>query len=114
MPRAKKLLPSTLSIQLSMVSFSCQAFDFDELCQTIERRLCELGQLEPKQFPMTHREVVRSGKRVGLYFCVHGPRNVKLTAICDFAMNMVIYYGSDGIRKDREKLHLRSPMLSAA
>ena len=97
-----------------MVSFSAQAIDFNELCQTVQQRLCELGQLEPNQFPMTHREVVRGGKRVGLYFCIHGPRSVKLTAICDFCMNTVIYYGSDGIRKDRQRVVVRKPMLNAA
>jgi len=29
---------------------------------------------------------------------------VKLTAICDFSKNTVIFYGSDGIR--RESLHV--------
>ena len=97
-----------------MVSFSPQAIDFQKLCQNIERRLCELGHLEPNQFPMTQREVVRGGKPVGIYFCVHGPRSVKLTAICDLLKNTIIYYGSDGIRKDREKVFVRNLKLTAA
>jgi hypothetical protein len=85
--------------------------DFPTLCATVERRLCELGHLEPHQFPMTQREVVRGGKPVGLYFCVHGPRSVKLTAIWDFLKNTVIFYGSDGNRRDC--LHVASHSLTA-
>lgn len=88
--------------------------DFDSLCETVEQRLCELGHLEPHQFPMTQREVLRSGKAVGVYFCVHGPRSVKLTAICDFDRSTVIFYGSDGIRKDSLHVNVAPPELSAA
>lgn len=88
--------------------------DFHQLCETVETRLCELGHLEPQQFPMTQREVVRGGKSVGVYFCVHGPRSVKLTAICDFDHKTVIFYGSDGIRKDSIQVNIAAPKLTAA
>ncbi|TWU45542.1 hypothetical protein Q31b_07160 [Novipirellula aureliae] len=93
--------------------------DLDTLCGKIEHKLCELGHLEPKEFPMTHREVVRGGKLCGLYFCLHGPRSVKLTAICDFTKSLIIYYGSDGIRRESVKLtaktskSLQSQLLAA-
>ena len=97
-----------------MVGFTSQAIDFDTLCQTIERRLCEIGHLEPRQFPMTQREVIRGGEPVAIYFCLHGPRSVKLTAICDLSKNAIIYYGSDGIRHERERVVVRDFKLSAA
>jgi len=93
-----------------MISFTTRAIDFDTLTTNIERRLCEIGHLVPDQFPMTKREVIRGGKACGLYFCVHGPRSVKLTAICDFVKNTIIYYGSDGVRAESETIvlnHLR-------
>jgi hypothetical protein len=83
-----------------MIALSPEKIDFDSLCLIVERRLCELGHLEPHQFPMTQRELVRGGKSCGVYFCVHGPRSVKLTAICDFVHRTLIYYGSDGIRRE--------------
>ncbi len=83
-----------------MIGLSPRKIDYTTLCNTIEKRLCQLGHLEPNQFPMTQREVVRGGKTVGVYFCLHGPRSVKLTAICDFFKNTVIFYGSDGIRRE--------------
>ena len=97
-----------------MIAFSPRKFDFEKLSRTVERRLCELGHLEPQQFPMTQREVVRAGKTCGIYFCVHGPRSVKLTAICDFARNTLIFYGSDGIRRESMSLAGRGPVVRAA
>jgi hypothetical protein len=96
-----------------MIGFTPPRIDYATLCGNVERRLCELGHLEPNQFPMTQREVVRAGKTVGVYFCVHGPRSVKLTAICDFHKNNVIFYGSDGIRRESIQFALRGPVTQA-
>ncbi|MEM9826131.1 MAG: hypothetical protein AAF958_06055 [Planctomycetota bacterium] len=68
--------------------------------EDIERRLCELGNLVTGQFPMTARQVLRGGRNVGMYFCIHGPRSVKLTAIYDQPNSQIIYYGSDGMRRE--------------
>ncbi len=87
-----------------MIGLFAQTIDFDSLRETIEQRLCELGTLEPKQFPMTQREIVRAGKLCGLYFCVHGPRSVKLTAIADLQNGTLIFYGSDGVRRESSPL----------
>ena len=86
-----------------MIGLTPHKIDYQTLCETIEKRLCELGHLEPHQFPMTQREVVRGKKTAGVYFCLHGPRSVKLTAICDFHSGSVIFYGSDGIRRESMK-----------
>jgi len=93
-----------------MIGLSPRKIDYTTLCTTIEKRLCQLGHLEPNQFPMTQREVVRGGKTVGVYFCLHGPRSVKLTAICDFFKNTVIFYGSDGIRRESMQVALGQPV----
>ena len=92
-----------------MISLTPQKVDFHTLSATVEERLCELGHLIPNQFPMTQRKIVRAGKTAGVYFCVHGPRSVKLTAICDYTKSTVIFYGSDGIRKEC----IRIPMQAA-
>ena len=69
------------------------------LAESVERKLCELGNLVSGQFPMTRRDLIRGGQPVGSYFCVHGPRSVKLTAIHDTRQNQIIFYGSDGVRR---------------
>lgn len=83
-----------------MIGFSAHDIDFDSLRSTVEQRLCEIGHLEQHQFPMTQREVQRGGETCGVYFCVHGPRSVKLTAIFDLGTRTVIFYGSDGVRRE--------------
>jgi len=90
-----------------MIGLSAHKIDFDTLRTSVERRLCEIGHLEHNQFPMTQREVNRGGKPCGIYFCVHGPRSVKLTAICDLARKLVIFYGSDGVRRESIPLPVR-------
>ena len=97
-----------------MIGFSSQQIDFNALRCTVEKKLCELGNLEPHQFPMTGREVVKGGKTCGFYFCVHGPRSVKLTAVCDLTKKTVIYYGSDGVRRENAKLPIRSDIVQEA
>lgn len=97
-----------------MIGFSAPKVDFDTLRSTVERRLCELGQLVCHQFPMTQREVIRAGETCGFYFCVHGPRSVKLTAICDLNSNTVIFYGSDGVRRESVRLPLKNDLSVAS
>ncbi len=97
-----------------MIGLNPHQMDFRTLTTKVEKRLCELGQLVPHQFPMTQREVVRGGKTVGVYFCVHGPRSVKLTAIYDFAKKVVVFYGTDGLRRDSMPIAVREPMSTAA
>ena len=97
-----------------MIALPSRAIDLDTLSRTVERRLCELGHLEPDQFPMTQREVIRGGRTCGVYYCLHGPRSVKLTAICDFDKNTLLYYGSDGIRRESVRVAVRSAVSRAA
>lgn len=72
--------------------------DLDRISRFVNQQLCDLGQLEPGQFPITQRIVSRRGQQCGMYFCLHGPRSVKLTAICDLEREHVIFYGVDGVR----------------
>jgi len=95
---------------MHMIGLTPPETDFSTLCSTVEQRLCELGQLVPDQFPMTQREVIKGGKTVGVYFCLHGPRSVKLTAICDHAKKVVVYYGTDGLRRDSMPISMHAPI----
>jgi len=83
-----------------MIGLTLQSVDLNQLRQRVESKLCELGHLEPCQFPLTQREVVRRGKTCALYFCLHGPRSVKLTAIADLKRQCMVFYGSDGVRRE--------------
>jgi len=83
-----------------MIGFSLQSLDLPQIRQQVETKLCELGSLEPHEFPLTQREVVRRGTTCAIYFCLHGPRSVKLTAIADLKTRSLVLYGSDGVRRE--------------
>jgi len=74
--------------------------DFRDLAGFIHERLCQADQLEPHAFPMTHRLLVKRQRPCGVYFCLHGPRSVKYTAIWDVKKGAVLFYGSGGERFD--------------
>ena len=80
------------------------SIDLLALRQRVQEKLCEIGMLEVDQFPLTERNVIKSGQTCGVYFCLHGPRSVKLTAIADFEKKSLICYGSDGTRSVEEQL----------
>ena len=90
-----------------MIGWSQPAVNVDSLRELIRTKLADLGQLEEEAFPMSERVVVRGGKPCGIYFCMHGPRSVKLTAVADLERRHVFFYGSDGQRADKTELPLR-------
>jgi len=56
---------------------------------------------------------MRAGKPCGIYFCLHGPRATKFTAIWETDRNQVLFYGSRGERILRTQL-LEAPVLETA
>ena len=58
---------------------------------------------------MTRRQVLKGGQSCGVYFCVHGPRSVKLTAVYDHKRKTTIYYGTGGVRRGQESISVLLP-----
>ncbi len=56
------------------------------------------NRLERDAFPMAERIVTRKGSPVGLYFCMYGPRSVRLTAVWDLQKEEIFFYDSMGRR----------------
>ena len=84
----------------------------DQLRDFVRQTLCERENLEPDAFPMTEQLLVKRGKPCGMYFCLHGPRAVKFSAIWELEGGTLLFYGSDGERF--RKLHVpESPELAA-
>ena len=78
--------------------------DLEELRTFVHQTICEHNELEPDVFPTTERILLRRGQPCGLFFCVHGPRSVKFTAIWETDRNMVLFYGSTGERQHKSQL----------
>lgn len=83
----------------------------NDLREFINGILCAHGELELNAFPLTERVLTRCGTPCGIYFCLHGPRAVRLSAIWDNQRNSVLFYGSSGERFHRVQL-IESPKLA--
>lgn len=78
--------------------------DLDDLRNYVQTTLCEQNQLEKGAFDITERILVRGQRPCGIFFCLHGPRSVKLTAIWETERNTVLFYGSSGERTQKTQL----------
>ena len=83
----------------------------DELRQYVLAILCEHYQLQVGAFQMEEKVLVRGKRPCGIFFCLHGPRAVKFTAIWETDKNQVLFYGSSGQRFQKIQL-LAAPRLS--
>jgi hypothetical protein len=64
----------------------------------IYNSICEHEQLEVGVYSMTENLLKRRQSPCGICFCLHGPRNVKFTAIWDLEANTLLFYGANGER----------------
>jgi hypothetical protein len=76
----------------------------DDLRVYVHETICQHNELEFNAFTMTERILVRGGEPCGLYFCLHGPRAVKFTAIWEMDRNSVLFYSATGERVQRSQL----------
>jgi hypothetical protein len=74
-----------------MVTFSRKIDTLDDLRYHINKVLCDQEQLLLGAFEMTERLLTRGGKPCGMYFCVHGPRSVRISAVWDAHTGTVLF-----------------------
>ncbi len=79
----------------------------------VQETICKNNELEVNAFSMTERILVRGGKPCGLYFCLHGPRAVKFTAIWETDRNTVLFYSATGQRVQKSQLTHAPSLVSA-
>ena len=85
----------------------------EDLRVYVNHTLCSREQLEPNAFPLSERLLIQRDKPCGMYFCLHGPRAVKFTAVWDAMRNLVMFYGATGERFQTTRL-MDAPVLGAA
>jgi hypothetical protein len=84
---------------------TCQEIQtLEDLRDYVNEIICQHEQFEIGAFEMSQRILVRGGRPCGIYFCVHGPRHVKLSAIWETDRNTILFYGSDGERFQKTQL----------
>lgn len=87
--------------------------NLDNLRNYVHQTLCSHSQLEFGAFRMTERILVRGHKPCGIFFCIHGPRSLKVTAIWETERNTILFYSSTGERFHRTQLS-KAPRLETA
>ena len=93
-----------------MLATCTQLRTLEDLREYVNETICEHEQLEIGIFQMTERILTRGNRPCGLYFCVHGPRQVRFTAIWETDTNTILFYGASGERFFRTKL-IEAPQL---
>jgi hypothetical protein len=90
-----------------------QLHNLNDLRNYVHETICQQNELQFGAFQITERILVRGRKACGIFFCLHGPRSVKLTAIWETDRNTILFYSSSGERVGRTQL-VEAPMLAPA
>lgn len=81
----------------------------------IGETLCSRDNLEVGCFTLSETPLTRGQQVCGVYFCLHGPRLLRLTAIWETETNTIRFYGSQGERFQTTRIALNaSPQACAA
>jgi len=92
---------------------SKQSFEtVEQLRQFVAETLGKLESLKIDSFPLTEDVLFRAGEPCAVYFCLHGPRQVRLSALWETVENRILFYGSCGRRVGLTQLEC-SPKLAA-
>ena len=71
---------------------------FINIREIVEEEICIKNQLLPKAFPLTEKLLRKQGSPCGIFYCLHGPRSIRLTAVFDLETARVLFYDSTGQR----------------
>jgi hypothetical protein len=87
-----------------MVEHTTRLRNLQDIRQYISQTLSQIDLLQPDSYHLSEHMLMRNGKPCGLYFCLHGPRSVRLTAIWETDRNTILFYGSCGTRIQKTEL----------
>ena len=90
-----------------------QIDNLDDLRTFVHFTICQQNELQVGAFNITERILVRGERPCGIFFCLNGPRSVKLTAIWETDRNTVLFYSSSGERVCKTQL-VQAPVLRPA
>lgn len=96
-----------------MVECQTSIQKIEDIRHYVTQTLSNIELLRPESSHLTTRLLTRDSKPCGIYFCLHGPRAVRLTAIWETDANTILFYGSRGERVQRTRL-LAAPKLDVA
>lgn len=85
-----------------------------EVRDYVSKTLCSRDNLETGAFELSELPLHRGGSVCGVYFCLHGPRLLRLTAIWETETGTILFYGSEGQRFLKTNLSQQTSLASAA
>ena len=88
-----------------------QIDNLTDLRKYVLTTICQQNELQVGAFNITERILVRGRRPCGIFFCLNGPRSVKLTAIWETDRNTILFYSSSGERVGRTQL-VQAPALT--
>jgi hypothetical protein len=94
-----------------MPASSLQIDNLTDLRNYVHQTICDQNELQLGAFHVTERILVRAKQPCGIFFCLHGPRSVKLTAIWETDRNTILFYNSTGERVGKTQL-VQAPVLA--
>ena len=93
-----------------MVECQISIQKIEDIRQYVTQTLSKIELLRPESSHLTTRLLTRNNQPCGIYFCLHGPRAVRLSAIWETDANTILFYGTRGQRVQRTRL-LEAPEL---
>jgi hypothetical protein len=90
-----------------------QLQNIQELRRYVADTLGDLEMLQADLCQLSEQVLYRGDAPCGVYFRLHGPRAVCLSAIWDLQRNSVLFYGSNGRRVHRTEIAIATPVSAA-
>lgn len=87
-----------------MVCSQLRITSISELRNYVNETLCGQNYLKKDAFYLSERLLKRGGKPCGIFYCLHGPRKVKFTAIWEVEKNQIFFYSPSGERVQQTQL----------
>lgn len=86
----------------------------EDLRKFVHATLCAKENLVSDQFSMIERELTKGGRPCGIQYTIHGPRQVRLSAVWAADRNLLYFYDTSGVRYLKVPLRNRFAMHAAA
>lgn len=87
-----------------MLERSREIQTLDELRDYVYQIMCQHDHLEIGAFQMTEQVLLRGSRPCGIYYCLHGPREVRFIAIWETDRNTILFYNAAGERYHKTQL----------
>lgn len=70
----------------------------EDMREFVHATLCSKENLVSDQFRMIERELTKNGRSCGIQYTIHGPRQVRLSAVWASERNLLYFYDTSGTR----------------